>query len=165
MSPGRRSRRIRRARRGGYEVHLPPEERALLRSLPGPLREVLGTADPSLRRLFPPAYAGDPDRNAEYEALVRQDLTAERLRALTVLEDTAEAERLDEEQLSGWMRAINDLRLVLGTKLDVTEDMTEEDLPDDPDEARMFAVYGYLTALQWEVVEALSVALPDGGDA
>ena len=131
--------------------------------MPGELREVLGTADPSLTRLFPPAYPDDPVRNAEYDALVRQDLMAERLQALQVLEETAEARRLDEEQLSAWMRAINDLRLVLGTRLDVTEDMDDDDLPTDPDAARMFVVYRYLTALQWQVVEALSASLPEGG--
>jgi hypothetical protein len=146
-----------------YELRLPPEERALLRSLPAELREVLGTADPSLIRLFPPAYADDPVRNAEYDALVRQDLMAERLQALQVLEETTEARRLDEEQLSAWMRAINDLRLVLGTRLDVTEEMDDDDLPSDPGEARMIVVYRYLTALQWQVVEALSASLPAGG--
>ena len=161
MSPARA---IRRTRRGDYEVRLPGELRQVLRSLPGELRELLATADPSLVRLFPPAYTDDPVRNAEYESLVREDLTAERLQALQTLEATVDARRLDEEQMSAWMRAINDLRLVLGTRLDVTEDMGEDDVPAEPDQARMFTVYRFLTALQWEVVEALSHGLTEGTD-
>ena len=34
-------RNIKRDRKGGYTVHLPPEERELLRSLPAQFREVL----------------------------------------------------------------------------------------------------------------------------
>jgi Domain of unknown function (DUF2017) len=156
-------RRVRRTRRGDYEIRLPQEERELLRSLPGQLREMLGTADPSLRRLFPPAYPDDPNHNAEYEGLVREDLTAERLQALQVLEETASARRLDEERMSGWLKALNDLRLVLGTKLDVTEDMDDDEVPARPEDAQLFLVYRYLTALQWQVVEALAMALDDVG--
>jgi hypothetical protein len=57
------------------------------------------------------------------------------------------------------MGALNDLRLVLGTRLEVSEDMDEEPFaPDDP-RASAFAVYRYLSELQWMVVEALSAAL------
>lgn len=156
------ARAIRRTRRGDYEVRLPAELREVLRGLPGELRELLATADPSLVRLFPPAYADDPERNAEYESMVREDLTAERLQALRTLEATVDARRLDEEQLSAWMRAINDLRLVLGTRLDVTEEMDENDVPAEPAQGRMFVVYRFLTALQFEVVEALSHGLAKG---
>ena len=55
-------RNIKRDRkRGGYTLNLPPEERELLRTLPGQFREVLQTGDPSLRRLFPPAYTDGGD--------------------------------------------------------------------------------------------------------
>ena len=61
---------------------------------------------------------------------------------------------LTEDQLNAWMGAVNDLRLVLGTRLDVTEDMDAVQL-DDP-RAPAFAVYQYLTHLLSEIVNALS---------
>ena len=53
----------------------------------------------------------------------------------------------------GWLTALNDLRLVLGTRLDVSEDDDDVD-PDDPD-APAHAVYHYLGLLLGEVVDAL----------
>src|SRR5437763_14201950 len=113
-SDGRRVRRpqvrIRRTRRGRFELRLPPEERDVLRTLPGHLRELLATDDPSLARLRPPAYAEDPDAEAEYRRLVGDDLTAARLLALDVMERTVDARELDEEELAAWLGAITALR-------------------------------------------------------
>ena len=148
--------RVKRTRKGEYQLRLPPEERDLLRGLPGQLRELIGTDDPSLRRLFPPAYKDDPVLEAEYRHYMADDLVASHQRALDVMEETIDAELLGEDQLTGWLGALNDLRLVLGTRLDVTEDMYEREMdPDDP-RAPAFAVYSYLGWLQEQVVDALS---------
>jgi hypothetical protein len=53
---------------------------------------------------------------------------------------------------------MNDLRLVLGTRLDVSEDLREVDA-DDPDVAA-YAVYDYLGYVVSEAVDALAEALP-----
>jgi hypothetical protein len=151
---------IQRTRRGDFRVRLSRAERDLLRSLPGQLRELLGTDDASLRRLFPPAYADDPQREAEFRGLVRDELLAEKRAALRVVEATADADRLTEEQVTAWLAALNDLRLVLGTRLDVTEEMYEEGLPDRDPGAASFAVYGYLGWLEEQVVAALASGLP-----
>src|SRR5439155_18735643 len=119
----------------------------------GQLRELLSTDDPSLTRLFPPAYLDHPDNDAEYHRLMRDDLVARHLASLETLEATADATRLDEEQLLGWLGALNDLRLVLGTKLDVSEEM--EPVSDDHSDAGSYAVYSYLSWLEEQVVEAL----------
>ena len=151
-------RRVRRTRKGQYQLRLPDDERDLLRSLPGQLREMLTTDldDPSLRRLFPPAYLGEEEREAEYRRLMGDDLLASRQEALDVMEATIDADVLDEEQITGWLTALNELRLVLGTRLDVTEDMYDEPVaPDDP-RAPGLALYGYLGWLQEQVVAALA---------
>ena len=157
-------RRIRRTRKGQFQLRLPPEERELLRSLPAQLRELLGTDDPALERLFPPAYTDDPAGNEEYRQLMRDDLVQARVGALDVMEATVDAEHLDEDQVTAWLSALNDLRLVLGTRLDVTEDMYD-DPPVDPGDARAapFAIYTYLGWLEEQVVEALAAGLPDEG--
>jgi len=153
-------RRIQRDRKGGYRVRLPPEERALLRSLPAQLRVVMETDDPALRRLFPPAYPEDSEADDEFRRLMRKELLEGKLAALQVVEETADANHLSGEQLEGWLGALESLRLYLGTQLDISEATYEEELdPDDP-AAPALALYGYLSWLQEEVVAALSSSLP-----
>ena len=154
-------RRIRRDSKGGYRLELPREERELLASLPRQLREVLKAdgSDPGLRRLFPPAYADDPEADDEYRRLMREELLEGKLAALRVVEETAYAEHLTDEDLEGWLGAIESLRLYLGTQLDVREEIYETPLdPDDPD-APALALYGYLSWLQEQAVEALAAGL------
>ena len=151
-------RRVSRRRDGTYRVQLPEGERALLRALPGQLRSLLVSepADPSLRRLFPPAYPVDPAHEKEYREIVGDDLLDGHVAALEVLEETADAEKLDEEQLLAWMRALNQLRLVLGTRLNVDDDSSGRmPDPDEPD-AEVRSVFLYLGWLQEQVVAALS---------
>lgn len=150
---------VKRTRSGDYEIRLSAGERELLRSLPAQLRDLLATDDPALERLYPPAYTNDDEKNEEYKRLMRDDLTEGRLSSLDVLEATIDAERLDGEQLAAWMGAINDLRLVLGTRLDVTEDMYGEEMDAGDERAPAMAIYHYLGFLQESVVEALSQSL------
>jgi hypothetical protein len=147
---------VHRIRGGRFRLRLTDEEREVLRALPGQLREILHTDDPSLRRLHPPAYQDDPERDAEYRRLVRDDLLRQRLQSLEVMEATIDAGTLDEEQLTAWLGAINDVRLVLGTRLDVTEEMYEEGIPPEDPRAATFALYQYLGWLEEQVVAALA---------
>jgi hypothetical protein len=150
------SRAVRRSRKGHFEIRLPASDRALLRSLAPQMRELLASDDPVLDRLYPVAYPDDEDRETEYRLLVRDELRSSHEAALAALEESADAERLDEEQLLAWMRAVNEVRLVIGTRLDVSEEGDERPTEaDDPREAA-FAVYDYLTWLQGTIVEALS---------
>ena len=156
-----RRRRITRTAAGTYQVRLPEPERTLLGRLADQLRDLLleTTDDPTVRRLFPTAYNEDAERDREYQQLVRDELLERRLAALGTVEATLAADELSEEELSAWLGAINDLRLVLGTRLDVSEDLIEVEA-DDPD-APAYAVYEYLGFLLSEVVDALSEGLPE----
>jgi len=151
----RRVQRVKRTRRGDFELRLPEQERTILRSLPGQLRELLGGGDSSLLRLFPPAYPEDPELDTEYHRLVRDDLMGQKQAAVEIMESTIDAKRLSEEQLEAWLGSINDLRLVLGTKLEVTEE-SNQDIPEDHPDVQLYALYFYLGWLQEQVVEALS---------
>jgi hypothetical protein len=158
VNPLRRHRRIRRSRKG-VEISLGAEERDLVKRLVPQLRELLvGGEDPTLRRLFPTAYPDDPTRDGEYQSLVHDSLLEGRLAALETLETTVEARVITDAQLSAWMGAINDLRLVLGTRLDVAENDHDID-PDDPD-ATARLVYQYLGLLLEEVVATMFETLP-----
>ena len=153
--------RIERTSTGRYAIRLPDPERELLADLVEQLRDLLlvTTDDPTLRRLFPTAYPDDAGRDQEYQQLVRDELLEKRLAALATVEATADAEDVDEPTLTAWMTALNDLRLVLGTRLDVSEG--DEDLePSDP-EASAHLVYHYLSLLVGEAVDALERDLPE----
>jgi hypothetical protein len=142
---------------GGIRLRLSRDERALLVGLTGELRALLEVApdDPSLRRLFPPAYDDEADERA-YKELTGDSLLDGRREALELLEQTADRKQLSAEEADAWLRALNDLRLVLGTRLGVQEDTfsSEPDLNDPHGQA--LAVYGYLSWLQEQLVEALS---------
>jgi hypothetical protein len=153
-------RRIEPTGDGGYVLRLPEEERALLRFLPDELRSLIEEipGDPALRRLFPPAYDDAVDQ-AAYRELMGNELAEGRDRALQVLAETATAERLNAEQAQAWLTALNDLRLVLGTRLDVTDESLLEDLAENDPRAPELALYAYLSWLQEQLVEALSAEL------
>ena len=61
------------------------------------------------------------------------------------MERTIDGQVIDREELDAWMRAVNGVRLALGTRLDVSEEMGPVDL-DDPN-AHDWLVYEILTAL------------------
>lgn len=146
-----------RGRGGEIELKLSRDERALLSGLAGELRAQLDgdTGDPSLRRLFPPAYEDAADERG-YRELAGDSLLDGRRAALELVGETVDNDRLSAEEADAWLRALNDLRLVLGTRLDVQEDTFASDLrPDDPD-APALAVYGWLSWQQEQLVDALS---------
>ena len=150
---------VRPLRDGGYRVRLGANERRTLRGLLAELRWLIEGDDAAVGRLFPAAYRDDPEAAEEYDRLVRGDLVAGRLEALDTVEASLAADRLDQAQLAAWCGALNDLRLVLGEQLGVTEDMYEQAVrPDDP-RAPGLALYGWLTWLQGHVVEALASRL------
>jgi hypothetical protein len=150
----------------GFAVMLPGEEREVLAGLPGQLRAALAADEPSVYRLFPPAYADDAAANVDYHRLVGESLLDAKVAALAELERTAHADHLTEPELEAWLDALESLRLVLGTQLNVTEETYGALDPDDPEAPRL-ALYHWLSWLQDEVVEALAGALPtaDGQDS
>jgi hypothetical protein len=107
--------------------------------------------DAVFRRLFPPAYANDEVAEDEYRQMVRSDLDETRALALDTLAKTADATELSEEELDAWLRALNYIRLWLGTLLDIQEDAPEDDLEDPA-----HLLYYLLTAWQELVVSVLS---------
>ena len=124
-------------------------------------------ADPVLERLFPRAYL-DPteeESEAEWQRFSHDDLMDGRRRSVETVEQTlagAVVRRgrleltLSEEQAGAWLAVINDARLALGTRLEVTEDMDLSRLnADDPDTAP-YAVYWWLGVLEERLIDVLS---------
>lgn len=153
-------RRVRRSRDGTFELRIPTAELDVLRTLPPQLRDLLtqgdAAEDPAMRRLHPLAYPDDPEAAAEFDQFVRDDLTAQRLTSIDTMARTIDADRLSEDDLGAWLGAINDLRLILGVRLDVTEESLAADFADGAERSSSFALYLYLSSLEEEIVEALS---------
>ncbi len=159
---------------GSLDVKLRSEEVEALRRVANDiLDELKDTEDPGLRRLFPPAYKDDPDRNEEFEVLTRDDLLARKRNAAEAVLKSIDrgktkrgtwSARLDEDVAQAWLALVNDARLILGTRLDVTEDMDHGPLPPDNPKALQHNLYVYLSAMEWALVEALMVGLPPGAE-
>jgi len=136
-------------------VNLEVHERLLLGELLDELEGLLDDPDdPELRRLFPPAYSDRVD-DEQYRSLVHDQLVSGRSKALATVRETLAGEMLDLEQADQWLRALNDMRLVLGTRWDVTEQLDYGELDLNEPRGRELAVYGYLSWLQEQLVEAL----------
>jgi hypothetical protein len=136
-------------------------------------------ADPALARLFPSAYA-DPERepdeesrtaSAEFRRYTENDLRARKrddalavIRSLDAL-DTRDAApggpgaelTLSAEQAPRWLRSLNDLRLTIGSRLDVDEDPDSDlyRLPDDDPRKPLMLAYMWLGGLQETLIETL----------
>jgi len=154
---------IRRRRDGRYAIKLDPSVRAVLVTMSEQLAPMIGPDDPMTRRLFPPAYAGDDHLGSEteYRSLVDNALINHHRQAFSVLTETAQADTLSESELNAWLSAIGSLRLVLGTRLDVSEEMVAPE-PEDPT-APEYALYELLGQLQFLMIEVLAGELPEGG--
>jgi len=110
--------------------------------------------DPALARLLPDAYADDPQAASEFRRFTEQDLrTGKRANAdsmrtgLAPYLERGGSVRLDRDEVDAWLSTLNDLRLVLATRLGVTEETDLDPPPDDP-RAQALLVYGWLGWLQ-----------------
>ncbi|MEV5899595.1 DUF2017 domain-containing protein [Streptomyces sp. NBC_00015] len=139
-------------------------------------------ADPVLRRLFPDAYT-DPEgtpgperageqkaHSAEFRRYTENDLRAgKRENALTVVRSLDELAseaagaggavlKLTPQESQQWLRALNDLRLAIGSRLEITdEDDTDllYRLPDEDPRKPMVMAYLWLGGLQETLVSTL----------
>ena len=147
----------------GYRVNLGRLERLVLQQTFDDLRVLLADHDPATRRLFPTAYVDDAKRDAEYQELVGDDLARSQLDALDTVERSIDGSVVGRDELEQWMRSVNAVRLVIGTQLDISEDMERVD-PSDPDYAR-YGVYEFLSnLLAWIVATLFETGPQPTGD-
>jgi hypothetical protein len=148
-------------------VRLAHDEVAILRGLPDQLRTVLvqGQDEPVNQRLFPPAYldVADVERDTEYQRLMHEDLVEEKLANLDLVTDSlargsASVRRwtveLTEDEATAWLGVLNDLRLALGVRLDITEDF-DGDIDDGDPRAPALRLMSYLGWLEEQLLDAL----------
>ena len=148
-------------------VRLAQDEVAILRGLPDQLRSVLaeGGDEPVNQRLFPPAYldVADIEHDTEFHRLMHDDLVTEKLANLDLVTDTLArgstsvrrwTVELTDEEATAWLGVLNDLRLALGVRLDITEDF-DGDVDDTDPRAPALRLLSYLGWLEEQLLAAL----------
>lgn len=149
-----------------------PEEVAALRQVASEIVAVVtdgfDRADPVVRRLFPDGYADDPEHAEEFRRYTEGDLkTAKIDQAGAVLAALPShgggTVELDDEAAESWLRALNDVRLALGVRLDVSDDTDllaelDDAVMRDPTSVRVrqLTLYQYLLVIQDSLLEALT---------
>lgn len=153
-----------RSRGGDVVARLDPAEATVVGLLLDQLEQLLAADsddvgdDPVLARLLPDGHRGDPEIAADFRGMTESALRSGKADDLAIVRATLPADggevRLDAEQAAAWLRSTNDLRLALGTRLDIGED---SEPPDEitGDEDQQLAVYYWLTAVQGSLVDAL----------
>lgn len=117
--------------------------------------------DPALVRLFPDAYPEDPDASADFRRYTERGLReAKAMAARTALESlraSGEKVTLSPDQAQAWLGALTDIRLALGTRLEITEDTLDDlaALPDEDPRAGTYHLYDWLTYLAETLVRCL----------
>ncbi|HMD95310.1 MAG TPA: DUF2017 domain-containing protein [Trebonia sp.] len=118
--------------------------------------------DPVLARLLPDAYQDDPAAAGEFRKYTESSLREAKKYFAQTLLDTLPPNggrvKLTGDQARDWLRALNDVRLMFGVRLEVTEDFEDQLAalsPEDPKIAA-FEVYGWLGAVQESLVQALA---------
>ncbi len=178
MNGWKRSGRGTRAR---LVASLEAQEAAVLRDLVGEVRQMLAARtddnpadelaeltgirtgpstrpdDRVLARLLPDFTTEDADLAAGLRSLHEPALIeAKEQAAAVVLETLPESGgriELTPEQADAWLAALNDVRLALGTALEVSEDMPEQ-LPSDDPRAAHLGVYHWVTFVQDSLVQS-----------
>jgi Domain of unknown function (DUF2017) len=118
--------------------------------------------DPVLARLLPDAYQDDPEAAGEFRKYTESSLREAKKYFAQTLIETLPAKggrvKLNADQARDWLRALNDVRLMFGVRLEVTEDFEEQYAALDPKDPRAaaFEVYGWLGAVQDSLVQAIA---------
>jgi Domain of unknown function (DUF2017) len=118
--------------------------------------------DPVLARLLPDAYRDDTEAASEFRKYTESSLREAKKYFGQTLLDTLPPEggrvKLTADQARDWLRALNDVRLMFGVRLEVTEDYEEQLSSLEPQDPRVaaFEVYCWLSAVQESLVRAIA---------
>ncbi|ALE92561.1 hypothetical protein AOC05_10015 [Arthrobacter alpinus] len=179
--------------RRGITGYLEPAERDLLRKLfadiivmlepsspahQDPLAALIGLdmdvavpTDPALLRLLPDAVKDDGDAALEFRQLTERSLRETKIGALRAASLGLESEKLvlDAGAAKLWSMALNDVRLVLGERLEIRDENDAErvhqvqDWGDADDvESYLSLVYNFVSWLQESLVQAMLAGLKSG---
>jgi hypothetical protein len=118
--------------------------------------------DPVLARLLPDGYRDDADAADEFRKYTESSLRSAKQQAAQEMLDTLPEAggriQLTHDQAHAWLKALNDVRLALGVRLNVTEEFEQQwgQLQADDPQWAAYEVYAWLGAVQESLVQALA---------
>jgi len=118
--------------------------------------------DPVLARLLPDGYRDDPQAAEEFRKYTESGLRSAKQQAAREMLDTLPDEggriQLSHGQATAWLKALNDVRLALGVRLNVTEEFEDQwsRLGRGDPQWAAYEVYAWLGAVQESLVQALA---------
>jgi hypothetical protein len=149
---------FRPCRAGDFLLLWTTDDRRLVADLIEELRTIVaGSDDPALSRLFPDGYTDDDDANVAWQLLARHDLAARRLAAMEVVAGLQTRTRCEADELGALTRTLNDIRLVLAERMDLTEESVQPRRGSS--EEQLWAVYEHLGARVHQLIAALRTTL------
>ncbi len=117
--------------------------------------------DPALLRLLPDAYPDDDEASLEFRRFTERSLRDAKLAAATRARDSLARDRgpivIDAADAQAWLTSLNDMRLIIGTRLGVSDDDDELDAGPDPADA-ITVIYHWLGGLQATLIDVLMSA-------
>ena len=155
---------VRREPTGEIRFELEEYEADLMRQLLDEMRTLLEAdvppSDAVLRRLFPDAFE-DEDQASAYRELIGDELHDRKTAALRTARETvgvggSVSAALDDEQVDRWLALLTDIRLAIGTRLDVTEERMAAELDSADPDAAALSVLHWLGWLQESMLAAIS---------
>lgn len=131
--------------------------------------------DPAVARLLPDAYPDDPEASTEFRRFTGRGLREAKVERAVVVRAAIAAAVAEGRtsvpvaapEAAAWLGVLNDLRLVLASRLDITDEEHDElrSLPEDDPRSVPMAVYDWLTWLQDSLLRALGAPDPADPDA
>ena len=122
----------------------------------------LAPEDPVLARLLPDGYRDDPEAAGEFRKYTEPSLRSAKQQAAQQMLDTLPGDggkiQLTHDQATAWLKALNDVRLALGVRLNVNEEFEAQwgQLSADDTQWAAYEVYAWLGAVQESLVHALA---------
>lgn len=154
---------VTRKRNGTIRLSLDDQEAQIMRELVREMNTLLEAdlprADAVVARLFPDAF-DDAEESERYRELIGDQLNDAKKAALrTVTESLGDEGKvspaLEPNDVEDWLRVLTDIRLAIGTRLDIDDERMARDIdPNDPD-AQALVLLHWLGYTQELLVEAI----------
>ncbi|MCL5077540.1 MAG: DUF2017 domain-containing protein [Actinobacteria bacterium] len=136
-----------------FKIELADQVRQLLLDLKEMTLTHVVSESPIAKRIFPTAYNNSPEMELDFEKLTREPLMNHHQENLSLFERSLFKNEINQEEVLAWISALNNMRLILGTALDIQED---QEIPKETDpNYEGYLVYDLITYLQGALIEEI----------
>lgn len=144
---------VRRIEGDRFAIDLDHRVRQVLLDLKEMAVAHLAVESPATTRIFPVTYQNSPEMELDFQKLTRAPLTDHHQACLDTFANTLFLDELSLDEILAWLGALNNIRFILGSALEIDQDR-EAPEKDDPN-YEGFVVYDLLTYLQSAIIDEL----------